>query len=1659
MRLLGASAAVELTDNDITDVTYYTLVNGSWVEAVGDVTVEEGDYVKFVIEFSFDANEVTAGATLTYEIPEGLAPTTDFSGTMIDANKNPVGTYSYSAATGVITFVLDDDYDTSVAFSFTLDVITTASVETTGENVTYELVDGSKITIQATESGGDLSIDKNVEEVNNSDLSDMSIDYSVEVDSTSVLNGTKNTVTITDTIDDDRNRYNRTWAGSWYDEDSFVLYIKDSNGNLTEVDASTYTIVFTNNYDNSTTFPISSSSNKYYPTFTISDLPALEDGSTYVLYYSVDVNPAPDNADGTHTVKNTAQAESGTLSAEETTSTAIQTQYIKKSGSYDKTTGTIKWTITLNPSSGTNDLDGWTLGDVLTSGLDLVGSIVITSNKTGKTVTLSSLDEILLSGSTPDKTNITGYTFSTDDWTEEELSGTFTIVYYTTADEGTQARNIAYIYNESIYYGATATINASNMRRASLSKSFSSESTSGGITHYYWDVSYIVPVYTQTDTYTDTIQNAVDVGDVTQADESHYGVASEIVTAVTESFSVSIQHQGTTSSDTTVLDYSTFTSNGGTVTITCYDASGNVVTDDSTPVKSFTVQVDASSCTYNGRTQWYLYSMSFSYATIANYDLMKAGEVWTFPNQGTAHNGSYSSTADHSHTSAGTMSKLTGTLSNGSVTYDDTSLTVKLEDTSILYYELVITTDTSDNEGITITDILPAGTELVTSGSYALSALYYNNSTDGDALSVTYTLTPQRDGTTLLTITIPAGYNDNLASNAVTGNTIAVRYALSVADDSDWDDASLEKKIYTNTATWNTVTDTTDTTVTRTANPLLKSGVQANDANGDGTYTVHYTVLLNAGAEDLSADDTVTVTDTLTVQTGLTAYVDLTSVKLYEFLYTYADGGADYSTWYVEDDAKGAEIDSSLYTVSYDSATMTLTLTIPDGLACILVYDYIIDVGSVAGNPWIQNSVSLASYSYISESTEITTAASSVTVEQNGLTLIKVDATNNSLVLSDAQFSLTAYDGSGAWSSSVSSATTDSSGLLHLYIGTNTGGQTAANAIWINENTLYKLTEEVAPTGYQKSDEVLYVIVYSEDDYTELQAFAAATGVSTGETSVVIDGVTISIDDILFVPDTENVRVYFENSAATVTVKKSWANVASTTDLDNISIVLQLYRQAYKYDNGVLVAVEAAASAYGAQVTISASAPSTTTVMTIDNVDVTITIEGWQVSWSDLPQTGTLSGETVYYLYTVQEVTQGSFTTQYVNNSGIASGTIGILNTMVYTSVSGYKDWLDNSNAYDTRPDAITVYLYEGVGSNKKLIASQTVTADAYGEWYYQFDNLFKYDSSGNEIQYSIEEVPITITTTGRIGDTYKTVIETTADGYSLTNLLTGTITISGSKTWVDGSNTFSTRPTDLVLTLKTDSGDTIPLQSNNSADDYYIAWTQNSDVWTYEISNIPKYDSEGRQIVYTVVEAETEGYTADSTEAAGTVDENGDVKEANFTNTLKGSIAIIKQDADGNVLEGVTFELKDSAGNVVDEQTTGTDGKAVFDDLELGTGTATYTITETAARSGMTLLAESITVTIPLKLTAAQVTALGTSINTADAYYSASEDCYYFYNLTYTVTNTSQLTIPTAGGAGDDWSAYGWLGTASVLLGLWIALRGRKRGGNHFSLDPSKRS
>ncbi|MEG3015940.1 Cna B-type domain-containing protein, partial [Carnobacterium sp.] len=70
------------------------------------------------------------------------------------------------------------------------------------------------------------------------------------------------------------------------------------------------------------------------------------------------------------------------------------------------------------------------------------------------------------------------------------------------------------------------------------------------------------------------------------------------------------------------------------------------------------------------------------------------------------------------------------------------------------------------------------------------------------------------------------------------------------------------------------------------------------------------------------------------------------------------------------------------------------------------------------------------------------------------------------------------------------------------------------------------------------------------------------------------------------------------------------------------------------------------------------------------------------------------------------------------------------------TSISGEKIWDDENNKYQKRPNSITINLFK----NGEKLDVKTVSEGENGSWIFKFDQLEKYDETGELINYTISE-------------------------------------------------------------------------------------------------------------------------------------------------------------------------------------------------------------------------------------------------------------------------------------------------------------------------------
>ena len=253
-----------------------------------------------------------------------------------------------------------------------------------------------------------------------------------------------------------------------------------------------------------------------------------------------------------------------------------------------------------------------------------------------------------------------------------------------------------------------------------------------------------------------------------------------------------------------------------------------------------------------------------------------------------------------------------------------------------------------------------------------------------------------------------------------------------------------------------------------------------------------------------------------------------------------------------------------------------------------------------------------------------------------------------------------------------------------------------------------------------------------------------------------------------------------------------------------------------------------------------------------------------------------------------------------------------LINTITgTTSVSGTKTWRVPEGT--DLPESITVIL----NRNDEPVARKKVTAD--DDWSYEFTELPAYSEDGSTAYtYTVDEEPVE----GYI---------TTVSGTNLINTITGTTSVSGTKTWRVPEGTELPESITVIL----NRNDEPVARKKVTADDD----------WSYEFTELPAYSEDGlTAYTYTVDEEPVEGYI---TTVSGT----------DLINTIT-SVKISKVDiANGEELEGATIQLIDKeTGEVVEEWTSTNKAHEV---TGLTTGKI-YILRETVAPEGYSITSDT---------------------------------------------------------------------------------------------------
>lgn len=1187
----------------ITDVNYEKTTDGkTWTSiGAGSVTVDSGTRVRVNLKYTVNAGVLTpTHNTLTYQLPKGLPMPDVTTGNIVDesdkdeaGNAKVVGSFTVDTD-GTVTLTFTDekfigtDEKGGLPFTGTFKAAVTASADNFEDEKEIKFKDDCILTIK--KKTADIKINKESGDPTITDRKDGTFvnNYKVTVETT---NGTKDPVILTDTLNTNRNGENRSdyLKGGQYLESSFKLYKVDASGTKREIDVPAHELKTDGNGN---------------PQVVLAPLPALEAGEKYIWNYDVQRNYADFDKmpNGVAIINNTAKAEAGRNVKDAVDAWyTCKTSRIEKKGQYDPKTGRIQWTITVKvPHSflGSYLLQGCKITDDLPDGVKIVGDVKVGND------TISA--ENFLQN---------GYTIPAG-YDGTELKITFET---TTPIGGGSVTNTAQIETKSKHtFEASDTVNIGK-GDWSLSKSIATRGETPT-----WNLSATNKAGEAEFTLWDVLDDAENDQGETKED-THYAIAKELDDAIKANLTLTMH-------DNTKLTYAQA---GNTIEMTYYaDRDGTEQVnagDSSTRVRSFSIHVKA------GDGQNPVRSISVTgIPTHEERDDVPTGEVWTYKNtihiQGVNGNDS----AEDTYRSYKKFEKGVAATSSGDETgYLTGSNSFELSDLSgnNLHYQLVLQTSADDRDEITVTDTLPENVGFkVDNVKIALD--------EGDFVKIKDKkvdwATAEYDETTRrLTIKI-SNYNQSGQEE----HRIRIQYKVSVSDDPSWKNPSVGKLIYTNTATWGELTETTTTTITRDVEQVKKTGWQ--DPGND--RKLHYQVVINPAGEDLSAGQTraekIELWDNISTTNGAIATGDVNSVKLYFYNYDEIVGVTT-----------GKEVPRNMYRILEADKNGWLHMEIPNMAALILVYDCNVKDGSAAASYQVSNTVTLSNGSKSSDSGITYQVKADATATTAQFVLRKKDSYSG-VSLKGAEFTIYQYDTvSGQfvpWTGNgTGTLTTDENGQASLAV------LDSETASCLKPDVLYKLVETKAPTDYQLDATPHYLLFRKNASAeNEQKAFANATGVAEGTTILTVNDETVDLNrNVQVGSDAGTTTAEYSNVYSKLTVSKLWLDADTRQPVE--PAVDSIHIKVWRY--------------------------------TDNDKDRTFFDEAtlnetnhWTATWSGdkLPLTDK-NGNAYHYL--VEEETTGNWNV-YIDNNGVQTGNITVQN-YVYT---GYE--LPSTGGMGTAP-------------------------------------------------------------------------------------------------------------------------------------------------------------------------------------------------------------------------------------------------------------------------------------------------------------------------------------------------------------------------------------
>lgn len=1201
----------------------------SWKDANG--IVRPGQTVKVQLNYSFNENEITAdNRVATYKLPNGitLLDSVSDSGniTWRDSTGKDVVVGTYNIVGDTVTFTYNETFADGKAFDGDFEFKASASSDSSMENqkINFGGTTGS-VTIKKEDLISDLSLSKNVQkdasgkELIKYDSTAKTLDIAYEVVA-KTTNGTGDTVNLTDFFDTVNSSLP---SNATYRQDTIKLIKIAADG--TEKDVTT-------DYQSKLTV---GTELKY------DALPELKAGEQYVLRYHATI---PVNDDYTYKAINKVKAEFDGKDSYTSTEVKNTNPRLTKSGNYDASSRIITWTVKINNPYG-EDLRGKTFKDFLPAELEVVGEVKIQRG-------YYSDDIKPVSAADFKKDNYT-YTFPTDLAHGPETESFYTIEIKTKVPDNT---TVGTTYTNTADFdgsGASGDVTVTD-RSSYLNKSLSkAEDLETGKKKLTWKTSVSIPTGWNEITLTDTIHDAEVNG--TEQDDTHYAVLSELKDEIKNNLHLTLFNS------TETVTMANASEHDVTFTVTYYDENNAVVTNDDAHVTKFSITAKLA----DGKTLDATSMELSNYHTVA--DISNAGieEPWLFVNNAASGDKTSDASYTYKKPKEAKLEKLVyeyGNFNNAGSKISELDYT---SNGGKIYYELTIPTSLTCKDPLTtkdlvITDTLPAGVTFdissVTVGANEYKAdgsvnhqAWFANTIYGSGGRSNYDISATKnfsaskthigatDTDRTITFTINSGYNVSDKPQV-----FYIRYSVSVAEDVSWDDLRTENK-YRNSAEWNGDKAETETTVKRSYEKLYKTGTivdEGTDATGNklATKKINYSVVINPTGDKLltTSNTTLTLTDTLSFEPSdnTSADLDLSSIHLYGVTLDTTTGNlvADHTN----------EIGHDRFTATYDSPNHTMTVTVPDELACVLEYTYQISYPS-STEVTVKNHANLIGLEEKWVDTHVVNYDSTATVRFSKFDLNKVDSNDYLVTLPGATFQLAKYNKTTGKFEEVCTLKTNSSGQINfgLLNSSATAGIPTMSSAQLLCSTLYRIVETDAPTGYALSKSPIYLLWGAFSNTKRADAFNAATGESFIHDASEYDK-WLNCNDVTYLARGDISAVYVPNTANSITVAKHWLDTDGKTELalnkvnSTYTATVELRRKVYQWGN----------------------------LQPNDELYTTVTLDSsnnWSYSWNNLPLTDSADSSITYKYYVKEKACSGTFKYD-LNNTGITGGTILLYN-------------------------------------------------------------------------------------------------------------------------------------------------------------------------------------------------------------------------------------------------------------------------------------------------------------------------------------------------------------------------------------------------------------